>query len=299
MYALFCILFSLFSGPLNAQSCDKNTEESVILRAMRVAAVADAPLEIPREDSFLLAADSYNTEREKLKKEADIYEMKDPQENVSGALFVTFEDDPKVVYLSFPGVRGISAEQGFGLSHDIKYVLSASSTSVDGNRNHRVQQGVDKWFDRLQKTLGEKILEKRNAGQRIVFSGHCLGAARAERALYTLGQEGNALLTFAPVIKPFDEKTQQDFTEQNPNVAMYNFTLEDDFWFGQPFKTLVKPLSYSMALGIPITLPAPSNDWWWNTHRAKRYISVVGQWLKTPEGQRFSQELKQHLTVSH
>lgn len=286
MYALFFILFSLFSGQLYAQPFNENIEKSATLRAMRVAAVADTPSTIPQEDTLLLAGASYGQAKEKLSEEADIYEIKDPEAHFAEALFVTFNDDPNVVYLSFPGVRGISAEQGFGLSHDIKDVLSASSTSVDGNRNHRVQQGVDKWFDRLQKTLGEKILEKRNAGQRIVFSGHCLGAARAEKALYTLGQEGDALLTFAPVIKPFDEKTQQDFTEQNPNVAMYNFTLEDDFWFGQPFKTLVKPLSYSMALGIPITLPAPSNDWWWNTHRAKRYISAVRQWLETPKGSR-------------
>lgn len=113
MYTLFFMLFSLLSMPINAQHWDKsfseNIEKSEFLKAMRVA---DAPSQTPREDSFLLAAHSYGTERDNLKEEADIYEIKDPQTNFAEALFVEFKDDSNIVYLAFPGVRGISAEQG-------------------------------------------------------------------------------------------------------------------------------------------------------------------------------------------
>ncbi len=282
MYALFFILFSLFSGLLNAQSCDTNTEESVILRAMRVAAVADAPSQTPREDFLLLAGASYGQEREKLKKEADISEMQDPQENVSGALFAEFTGDKKYVYLAFPGVRGISAEQGCGLSHDIKDVLSLSSASLEDDQD----------FQTFHNDLEKKISEKRKQGKHIVFSGHCLGAARAEKALKAFAQEGDALLTFAPVIKPFNEKACEDFAKENPGIAMYNFTLKDDFWFSSFFKALMKPFSYSTALGTSMQLTAPSNDWWWNTHRAKRYIVAIKEWLKTENGKEISATLK-------
>ena len=278
MYALFLILFSLFSGQLYAQPFNDNIEKSAILRAMRVAAVADAPSQTPREDSLLLAAQSYGTEREKLEKEASIDEMKDSQTNVLDALFVEFKHDSNIVYLAFPGVRGISAEQGYALSDDVKGVLSPLFTSLDRNQG----------FGILHKELEEKVRAVHEGGKHLVSSGHCWGGTQAEKAFRAFGQQGDALLTFAPVIKPFDDKTQQGFTKQNLNVAMYNFTLEDDFWFGQPFKTLVKPLSDSTALGIPITLTAPSNDWWWNTHRAKRYISAVEKWLRTSEGHKSS-----------
>ena len=39
---------------------------------MRVAAVADAPSQTPREDSILLAAQSYSTERENSKKKLEL-----------------------------------------------------------------------------------------------------------------------------------------------------------------------------------------------------------------------------------
>ncbi|MGB1230432.1 MAG: hypothetical protein ACPG7U_04645, partial [Holosporaceae bacterium] len=230
----------------------------------------------------------YGQAKKKLSEEASIDEMKDSQTNVSGALFVTFNDDPNVTYLAFPGVRGISAEQGCGLSHDIKDVLSLSSASLED----------DQEFQTFHNDLQKQISEKREQGKHIVFSGHCLGAARAEKALKAFVQEGDALFTFAPVIKSFNEKACEDFAKENPGIAMYNFTLEDDFWFCSFFKALMKPFSHSTALGTSMQLTAPSNDWRWNAHRAKRHISAVRQWLKTLEGQQFSQKLKQRLTAS-
>lgn len=55
---------------------------------------------------------------------------------------------------------------------------------------------------------------------------------------------------------------------------MYNFTLKDDFLFGQPFKTLMKLFSHSSALGKGIKLTADSCNLF-DTHYDQRTTNVI------------------------